>query len=95
MYGIVLQNIPNSYNALCGGPQQNSEGVLGAWHDHSEAMHIMEFVSECMSLCSLYMLGIDQNERQKASCLIRMTQRDIFSLKIALIGMVIFNLTKG
>jgi hypothetical protein len=94
LYWIALQTIPNFCNLLSGGSHQNSEDILGAWHDYSEPMHKMEFVSECMSLNSLYTIQTEM--RDKASCLVGISQRDGFSLKEnALNGMVVFNLTKS
>lgn len=54
LYWVALQKMPNFCNSLSGGPHENSNGILCAWHDYSELMHIMEFVSEYMSLDSLY-----------------------------------------
>ena len=71
LYGVVTQEIPNHSTWVSRGTHQHSDGALSAWKDYSEAMHMMEFLSECIlrSHCTLYMrLGLIK--RNKASCLI-------------------------
>ena len=95
LYWFAIKKIPNFCNSLSGRPHQNGEGILRAWHDYSEAMHITEFVSECMSLYSLCVIQAEQM-RDKASCLVGIGQRDSFSLRgNALNGMLVFKLTKS
>lgn len=64
LYWFAIKKIPTFCNSLSGGLHQNSDGILGTWHDYSELMHIMEFVSEYKSLYSLCAIQADQNERQ-------------------------------